>query len=82
MTREQSLKELQVIPGVGKSIAKDLWDIDIRCVEDLIDKDPQKYSTTNRTKLQALYKTVACCTYFVARFTLLKQLLLNETPNS
>ncbi len=30
-----SLKDLQVIPGVGKSIAQDLWDIGIRHVSDL-----------------------------------------------
>jgi predicted RecB family nuclease len=35
MTKEEQLKQLLIIPGVGKSIAKDLWDIGIRCVDDL-----------------------------------------------
>ncbi|PIR21555.1 MAG: pathogenicity locus [Deltaproteobacteria bacterium CG11_big_fil_rev_8_21_14_0_20_47_16] len=29
------LKALQVIPGVGKSVSQDLWDIGIRSVADL-----------------------------------------------
>lgn len=33
--------DLQTIPGVGKSIAQDLRDIGIHCVEDLKGKDPQ-----------------------------------------
>jgi len=35
------LKELRQIPGVGKSIAVDLWDLGIRRVSDLQDGDPQ-----------------------------------------
>ena len=34
------IKELQVIPGVGKSIAVDLWELGIRSVPDLKGKDP------------------------------------------
>ena len=40
MPKEESLKELKMIPGVGKSIALDLWDIGITCIEDLKGKDP------------------------------------------
>lgn len=36
------LKELQVIPGVGKSISQDLYGIGIRSVKDLKNKDPQR----------------------------------------
>lgn len=37
------------IPGVGKSIANDLWQIGITCVEDLEGKDPQfLYESSNR----------------------------------
>ena len=41
MTKEQSLKQLMQIPGVGKSIALDLWNIEIKSIEDLKDKDPE-----------------------------------------
>lgn len=41
MTKEQSLKQLQQIPGVGKSIAKDLQHINIYSVDELKGKDPQ-----------------------------------------
>ena len=34
------IKELQVIPGIGKSIAADLWELGIRSVPDLRGKDP------------------------------------------
>lgn len=40
--RSVSQKELQVIPGVGKSIAEDLWDIGIRRVSDLKNKNPER----------------------------------------
>jgi hypothetical protein len=42
MTKEQQIKQLTIIPGVGKSIATDLWKIDIRCVDDLKGKSPEK----------------------------------------
>jgi hypothetical protein len=46
---DKSLKELQTIPGVGKSIARDLYDIGIRSVSDLKDKDPEKlYEKSNK----------------------------------
>jgi len=31
MTKNEQLKDLQQIPGVGKSIANDLWDINPFC---------------------------------------------------
>lgn len=39
--KQQSIRELMEIPGVGKSIANDLWNIGIRSVSDLKKKDPQ-----------------------------------------
>ena len=39
--KKRSIKELMIIPGVGKSIANDLWDIGIRTVADLQEKDPE-----------------------------------------
>jgi hypothetical protein len=40
--KEKVLKDLQIIPGVGKSIAEDLWNIDIHTVSDLKRKNPEK----------------------------------------
>jgi nucleotidyltransferase/DNA polymerase involved in DNA repair len=41
MTKSSSIKELLIIPGVGKSIANDLWNIGIKSVNDLKGKDPE-----------------------------------------
>jgi hypothetical protein len=41
VNKEQILKEFQIIPGIGKSIAQDLWDLEIRSIDDLKQKDPQ-----------------------------------------
>lgn len=35
------LKEFRQIPGVGKSIAEDLWNLGLRSVSDLHDRDPE-----------------------------------------
>jgi len=40
-SKEQKLKTLQEIPGVGKSISEDLWELGIREVADLKGKDPE-----------------------------------------
>lgn len=40
------LKELQTIPGVGASIAEDLWNLGIREVADLKSRDPQEMYDT------------------------------------
>ena len=37
-----NLKELQTIPGVGKKIAQDLWNIGIEKISDLKGKDPEE----------------------------------------
>ena len=41
-TIQKSLKELREIPGVGKSISQDLWELGIRRIDDLKGKDPEK----------------------------------------
>src|SRR5881398_3078912 len=40
--QQATLKEFQQIPGVGKSIAKDLWDLGFRSVQELKDQDPEE----------------------------------------
>lgn len=39
--QKMALKELQQIPGVGKAVARDLWNLGIRSIKDLKDQDPQ-----------------------------------------
>lgn len=41
-TKQTVLKELQQIPGVGKSIAVDLWNLGFRSVQDLKGQDPEE----------------------------------------
>lgn len=41
VSKLQSIKELTRIPGVGKSIANDLWNIGIRSIADLRGCDPE-----------------------------------------
>src|SRR5215471_9627983 len=36
------LKEFRQIPGVGKSIAEDLWNLGLRSVPDLKNQDPEE----------------------------------------
>jgi nucleotidyltransferase/DNA polymerase involved in DNA repair len=49
MTEEQSIKELTTIPGVGKSIAKDLWNIGIKSISDLYGQNPERlYNLSNK----------------------------------
>jgi len=48
-SRIAALKSLQHIPGVGKSIANDLWAIGISSVEDLRGKNPEQlYDKSNK----------------------------------
>ena len=48
MWKEEKLNELMSIPGVGKSIAMDLWNLGIRKVDDLKGMSPEKlYEQSN-----------------------------------
>jgi hypothetical protein len=65
------IKELQVVPGVGESIASDLWDVGIHKVEDLKNNDPEKlYQALNKFKGErqdpcVLY-VFRCAVYFAS----------------
>lgn len=49
MTKAESLKDLMIIPGVGKSISNNLYDIGIKSIKDLNGKDPEKlYIKSNK----------------------------------
>lgn len=64
-----SLKQLTIIPGIGKSLAMDLWCLGIRTVSDLENKNPmqlyQKLNAITGTKQDpcVLY-TFRCAVYF------------------
>ena len=60
---------LTIIPGVGKSIAKDLQDIGIKSVSDLQDRDPEKlYQLSNEqagaTQDRCLLYVFRCAVYY------------------
>ena len=49
MADRNSIKTLMIIPGVGKSIAHDLWNIGIRDISDLSGQDPKSlYDLSNK----------------------------------
>jgi nucleotidyltransferase/DNA polymerase involved in DNA repair len=67
--KELALRELQTIPGVGKSIAHDLYNIGIRKVIDLRRKNPEKlYQLSNRfagtTQDRCLLYVFRCAVYY------------------
>ena len=63
------LRDLQVIPGIGPSLAQDLYDLGIRRVADLKRKDPEKLYrrleqlTKSRQDPCVLY-TFRCAVYY------------------
>jgi hypothetical protein len=66
---EEKIKKLQIIPGVGKSISRDLWNIGIREVNDLKDRDPEElYRLSNHhaglIQDRCLLYVFRCAVYF------------------
>ena len=69
MTEKESIKELTTIPGVGKSIARDLFNIGIRRVSDLVNKNPDDlYRLSNQfagcVQDRCLLYVFRCAVYF------------------
>lgn len=69
MSLAESIKNLTVIPGVGKSIATDLYRIGIRKVDDLKGKAPQQlYELSNKfagcVQDRCLLYVFRCAVYF------------------
>jgi hypothetical protein len=67
--RQQAIKELSAIPGVGKSIAADLWNIGITSVSDLKGQDPDVlYDLSNKwagvVQDRCLLYVFRCAVYF------------------
>jgi len=69
--RQSALKQLQTIPGIGKSIAVDLYELGIRKVSDLKGKNPEKLYL-KRCRQQGvridpcLLYTFRCAVYFAS----------------
>jgi hypothetical protein len=66
------LKNLQAIPGVGKSISRDLYDLGIRSVSDLKRKNPEKmYFELCRKRGQPIDRCLLyvfrCAVYYASR---------------
>jgi hypothetical protein len=69
MTKEDQQKRLRIIPGVGKSIAQDLWNVGIRETSDLKGRDPEElYRLSNRhagmIQDRCLLYVFRCAVYF------------------
>jgi len=80
LNKTKILKELQVIPGIGKSISVDLWNLGIRKVSDLKGKNPNKlYDKSNRLagvkQDPCLLYTFRCAVYFASEKRLTKEKL-------
>jgi hypothetical protein len=66
---KNTLKELQIIPGVGPSIAKDFWNIGIKHIQDFKDKNPEELYTQicihyGRHVDRCMLYVCRCCVYF------------------
>ncbi len=66
---DEQIKELKTIPGVGKQIAIDLYDLGIRRVSDLKGKDPEKLYRDHEKQLghrvdRCMLYTFRCAVYF------------------
>ena len=69
--KEIAVKDLQKIPGVGKSIANDLWNIGMKSVADLKNKNPERlYDQSNRfagtVQDPCLLYVFRCAVYFAS----------------
>jgi nucleotidyltransferase/DNA polymerase involved in DNA repair len=69
MMKASVLKNLQTIPGIGKSISEDLYDIGIKSIDDLEGKDPEElFNKSNKLvgaiQDRCLLYTFRCAVYF------------------
>jgi|GEM_PF-910396 len=70
--KQSALTDLQRIPGIGKSIAEDLFEIGIRSVNDLKGRDPQELYFRSCAKVgcmidRCLLYTYRCAVYFSSK---------------
>ena len=69
--KQAALRELQQIPGVGKSIAEDLWNLGYRSVQDLQGKYPEELylelcSQQNRHIDRCMLYVFRCAVYYAS----------------
>ncbi len=69
--KEATLHEFRQIPGVGKSIALDLWNLGLRQVEDLRDQDAedlyQRFCLLQGTKVdRCMLYVLRCAVYYAS----------------
>jgi hypothetical protein len=70
-SRTETLRELQVIPGVGPSIAEDLYELGIRRVAELKGKDPERLYSRRCTQVgmridRCLLYVFRCAVYYAS----------------
>lgn len=78
MDKAKSLQALQVIPGIGKEMSEDLYNLGFRRVSDLKTKIQTK-CTIIYVSLREFGLTLVFCTLLSARYIL--QLKVGTTPN-
>lgn len=71
MTKEESLKNLRTIPSIGKACSFDLWNIGIRQVGDLKNKNPRLHyeklnHQTGVVHDPCMLYTFRCAVYFAS----------------
>lgn len=69
--KQTALKELQEIPGVGKSIAEDLWEMGFRSVRELKHKSPERMYEKRRKQQgtqidRCLLYVFRCAVYYAS----------------
>jgi hypothetical protein len=67
--KSKVLRELQIIPGIGKACSLDLWNIGVRSIADLANKNPNTlYASLNaQTGIKhdvCMLYTFRCAVYF------------------
>ncbi len=70
IVKQQAIKNLKQIPGVGISIANDLWNIGIKSPDDLKGKSPERlYDLSNQLagiqQDRCLLYVYRCAVYYV-----------------
>jgi len=80
LDKSNFLRELRLIPGIGKSISLDLWNLGIRKVSDLKGKNPKTlYNRSNKLagvkQDPCLLYVFRCAVYFASEKRLAKEKL-------
>ncbi|MFH1520052.1 MAG: helix-hairpin-helix domain-containing protein [Candidatus Micrarchaeota archaeon] len=70
MSKQKTLEEFRKIPGVGESIANDLWDLDIHSIKDLKKQNPDRLynkfcAQKNMQVDRCMLYVFRCATYYV-----------------